>query len=390
MEWPGINDVREAILRRRNRLNQNNLTRTNYYYRYWKAHPEVPWALMANLVSRNAGYSMTDLERYYKLAMGGASPLIILPTFDPVLLFMLLEAGNFLIFRDVCPALEAYDWSKRFPFHTTEIFNLLMDPEFDADPFIVSEWVNFTAQAMDAGWLPDWTTDERQRAIVRRHTFALVVNEQNQIEDRLVNPPLISRYLPIVSARVSELVLLANVLGLTRLCFVLGPSTAAPQTSLLLYQVQNFLSLENRINTGRDMFVGLFEQGAARRLRIEGWANRHPGHTGSRTDYNRSNYSTDLSALSWPGPIFYSPWLTQGWPVAPGRTLLYRHLHQQPEPLPVPVAERPNYRRWLEPPLAPKPMREAQLADLEEIVDDNPAKLPAWLFNRIREIIPAF
>src|SRR5262245_496884 len=95
MEWPGLNYIRRAILKRRDRSNKNNLTRTNYYYAYWKTHPEVPWALMANLVSRNAGYQMTDLDRYYELAMGGASPLVILPgaALTPVLLFILLEAG---------------------------------------------------------------------------------------------------------------------------------------------------------------------------------------------------------------------------------------------------------------------------------------------------------
>lgn len=43
-------------------LNRNNVTRTMAYYDFYRDHPEIHWALLAHLVSRNAGWNMTDLD----------------------------------------------------------------------------------------------------------------------------------------------------------------------------------------------------------------------------------------------------------------------------------------------------------------------------------------
>src|SRR5205823_9086489 len=64
--------------------------------------PQLPWLLMAHLVSRNAGYLMTDLARRLD------------KTEDPALasamrtLFVLLERANFLIFHDAWHHVSTY------------------------------------------------------------------------------------------------------------------------------------------------------------------------------------------------------------------------------------------------------------------------------------------
>src|SRR5262249_59503340 len=142
--------IRDWLVTTRDALNVNNPERTNFYLHYWEWHKEIAWSLLAHLVSRNAGYQMSDIARYKRLAVAGALPVALpvvgalpVPVFDD--LFGYLEAGNFLIFRDVFPQLGAYAWSKRLfeqtaVDHSGAIFGLLRDPEFDVDPFVVNEW----------------------------------------------------------------------------------------------------------------------------------------------------------------------------------------------------------------------------------------------------------
>ena len=42
--------------------NKNNLNRTNAYLTFYHQHPEIHWAFLAHMVSRNGGYNMTDLK----------------------------------------------------------------------------------------------------------------------------------------------------------------------------------------------------------------------------------------------------------------------------------------------------------------------------------------
>lgn len=43
-------------------LNKNNVTRTRAYYQFYLQHPEIHWALLGHMVSRNGGWNMTDLK----------------------------------------------------------------------------------------------------------------------------------------------------------------------------------------------------------------------------------------------------------------------------------------------------------------------------------------
>ncbi|WP_081447431.1 DUF2515 family protein [Bacillus coahuilensis] len=46
------------------KTNKNNVTRTSAYLNFVKKHPEVHWAFLAHMVSRNGGYTMCDLQSF--------------------------------------------------------------------------------------------------------------------------------------------------------------------------------------------------------------------------------------------------------------------------------------------------------------------------------------
>lgn len=377
-------------MRERRKLNLNNITRTNYYLQFWQAYPEIPWALLAHLVSRNAGYQMSDIARYKEqtiLAMAAANVYPALPTssIDGVALgltaasFALLEEGNFLIFRDIYPQLEAYALAKQNPPVFDVIFDALAQDSanFDIDQFAVDQWKEFFNAAQgSAFFLPNWWESSQ----VQQHSFALICNEQNQIEDRLVNDPN-HRYLGWGAWPVGKLVQFFNYLGWTRLAFPEATSgTNVDASKLLRYVVTDFSDLDVRISVGRDLYMNLFWVDGVRRDQVVAWATGHPDHRGSRTDYNATDYSTDWISVI-PGGRIYSPTVVDcpgysgAWPVDASTTWPGSVLHADPIPLPKGVYARqdasgtPSWNTWvshLEHPAIP--VMEFNLSDLAEIV----------------------
>lgn len=136
--------------------NKDNITRTNAYFTYFKKHPEIKWAFLASMVSRNGGYNMCDLQGEY---------------FSQILefsirkrLFLTYERANWLIFHDVFPQLLIYDYStklKRPMFHLLKYFQVSM--------FIQTEWEIF------------WKNQNQSRL-----TTALIINEQNVIQKPII------------------------------------------------------------------------------------------------------------------------------------------------------------------------------------------------------------
>jgi hypothetical protein len=81
--------------------NRDNVTRTQSYlalYAWTRAHPpELPWLLMAHLVSRNTGYLLGDLAtRAAERRQSGDEATAEAMTS----LALLLERGNRVIFDD--------------------------------------------------------------------------------------------------------------------------------------------------------------------------------------------------------------------------------------------------------------------------------------------------
>jgi hypothetical protein len=388
MGWPEEKkNIRRLILDLRdNVFNDSNPLRTDYYFRFWNLHNEIPWALLANLVSRNAGYQMSDLSRY--LTWGALTPgLYAVLTFGQMrAFFAMLESGNFLILRDILPQLEAYRAAKRLMRttdvdHSTELFDMLLHPDFDADPFIVEAWKTFFAQARAQNWSPAWASDW-SRPEIQTMSLSLIVNEQNQIEDRLVNDPVLSvQYLGLFGITTVGLVALINWLNATRLCFPMAPTAADPVPKLLIHTVTGFTDLSGRIQTGRALYAGLFLDTAIRD-RVIAWAKEHQVHHGTRLDYNPTNYS--LSPVTnwlprgarWSPPLVYFRSTVPAWyDIGPGHTMWYKGLYATPIGLasnvtPHQVQHRPgfNYAPLLAP-MTHTPLSLSNADQLDEIID---------------------
>ena len=261
--------------------NRDNVSRTESYlelYAWTRAHPpELPWVLMAHLVSRNAGYMMTEI----------ATRLPESP--DPSLarmaenLFLLLERGNFLIFHDA--------WH-----HVTRFLrggaSSLAAPRTPA--FMVEAWRRYE-QALTA----HGATPEVERALV----LDLVHNEQHFIEQRVVHH---ADYVPGAG-----LLALVEAGGREKpLVFPCAAASGEPEI-----RVGEFASLPRRIEAGRRIFDEVVRD-RARRDAMFAWAMAHP-HTGSRAVYG--------------GRL--GPGVREAWPVERVRGLLAA-IHDPPAPDP--------------------------------------------------------
>lgn len=159
---PGIAELVRRIREETERLNRNNVTRTAAYWQMFQAWPELHWALLAHLVSRNGGWSMTDLKGEW------LPELLDRPTRET--LFDMLESCNALIFRDAYPQLKLYAESRRCG---ESRFSLL--PAFGVSAFMAPFWERF--------WI------DRDSATL---TVALIVNEQHVVERKVVQDPAYS------------------------------------------------------------------------------------------------------------------------------------------------------------------------------------------------------
>lgn len=343
----------EEIKARRDRYNRNNITRTMYYQEYYFRHPEVPWTLLASGTSRNAGYQMTDLARFHIYSENSGLAWNPVPLRS---LFAFLEAGNFLIFRDVAPCLIAYEWAKETKATTNDkniAFKQLEEhQDIDADAFIIERWKTFFDYAKAKGYHTNkelagrsWPGD----AEIRKHSFALILNEQNQIEDRLVQDP--NRYLSRIDdspKRVVKFIKSINCMELTHLVYPRATSVSTDAHKLMMYTVPDFATLDRRIRTGHDLYVGLFgrtdqaNDPAVKQKRIEiiNWViGRGRAHHGTRMDYAPSVYDMDKRSASLPFGKIYSPpldWVSGSdpdpyWPEYPGKDRDFQYIHTRPD-----------------------------------------------------------
>jgi len=114
-------------------LNRNNITRTQAYLDIYLNHPELHWAFLAHMVSRNAGWNMTDLKRH---SLSG------LMSFDRIsVFFSFLEKGNHLIFEDAFPQLSLYAEGKK---HNRDFTHLL--GHLGVSSFMLPVWRLFLEQ----------------------------------------------------------------------------------------------------------------------------------------------------------------------------------------------------------------------------------------------------
>jgi hypothetical protein len=222
--------------------NLNNVTRTKAYLDFYKQHPEIHWAFLGHMVSRNGGWNMTDLK--------GEFLTRLLSKKERETFFAFLERGNWLIFQDAFPQFllyqESLKWNKPF-FH--------LFPYLNISTFMETIWNNF------------WKSHETYVL-----TMGLVVNEQSYLEKRVIqNPQYKKEVLDTFEFKLHEL------FSFNQILFPYGNKKLAGQT------LQQFASLNERILLGKRLYSILFkERDFLNDVYL--WAFQHP-HTGSRKDY---------------------------------------------------------------------------------------------------------
>ncbi|BBI35116.1 DUF2515 family protein [Cohnella abietis] len=278
-------------------LNLNNLTRTDAYLTIFKSFPELHWALLAHLVSRNGGWNMTDLRGQWHPQLLDEQKIS--------LIFELLEACNCLIFSDAYPQLRLYIESKRIG---RNLFYLL--PQFGVSAFMVPFWNTFW---QDGNPIP--------------LTEALIINEQHFIQARVVEDDTYEHEIFHSLAFRSQ-----PLLQLNQIVFPLWREPRAKRNiplRLVGRVLENFRDLNERIEFGKCLYGILYGYPNILKAAIA-FAERIP-HTGSRADYwphrftpahDHNNKADDTSELtdSTADPIssrWFSPSLLEAWPNRP-------------------------------------------------------------------------
>ncbi|MFD1737155.1 DUF2515 family protein [Bacillus salitolerans] len=250
-------------------LNQNNITRTKAYLDFFKEHPEVHWALLAHMVSRNGGWNMTDLKGSL------IGPLLSNELVN--LYFECLERANALIFNDAYPQLLLYAESK---ITGTNLFHLL--PNLSVSKFMEPIW-NYFLKTNNSHLL----------------TVALIINEQQYIQGRVIDHP---KYREEVFN--SILFKAQEKLGFTEVFF---PYKQKKRIELAGLTIQHFQDVYSRITIGKRLYGILFQQIHKQAL---SFATKHP-HTGSREDFWPTIFSS--SEVSEASKRIYSPFLVKAW-----------------------------------------------------------------------------
>jgi len=237
----------QAIEENTKKWNRNNVTRTEAYFQVYSKHPEIHWAFLGHMVSRNGGWNMTDLK--------GEWMTKLLTEEEQNAFFSFLERGNWLIFQDIYPQFLLYEECLR---RNKNLFHLL--PFLGVSSFMEIMWTYFWGKR-----------DPYPLAI------ALIINEQNYLEKRVIQ-----------NHRFKKAVL--NTVGFKLYDFLRFNHILLPyydgnhdNVSLVGETSTHFTSLHQRILLGKKLYEQLF----VNKKVLEGaylWAKDHP-HTGSRKDY---------------------------------------------------------------------------------------------------------
>ena len=213
-----ITDIFLTISRLTKKWNIDNISRTNAYFHFFQAYPELEWSFLASMVSRNAGYNMCDLE-------GAPLKDTLSPRYRNYL-FLTYEKANYLIFKDVFPQLLLYHYSTIL---NEKMFHYL--PHFFVTAFMEREWERF------------WEHGDRKRLMT-----ALIINEQNVIQKPVVENPFFQQ-----KVFQSKLFLLQDAL---RMNAVLFPTMNGELYGL---PVHHFRNLQERIQLGKGLADILFD-----------------------------------------------------------------------------------------------------------------------------------
>ncbi|MFD0587900.1 DUF2515 domain-containing protein [Paenibacillus sp. GCM10027627] len=250
-EWtPDEKMLIERIRTETAEANRNNVTRTEAYRNLYFRSPELHWALLAHLVSRNGGWNMTDLQ-------GEWLPRLLSED-QRRDVFLFLERANALIFQDAYPQLLLYQWSRTFG---RSLFHLL--PAFGVSAFMKPVWKHFWRDG-DSALL----------------TAALIVNEQHYIEARVIqNEYFDKRVLHTLFFGLQSLLQLNGVF----FPYGSGKEGCGSELQLAGLVMENFRDVGERIEFGKRLYAMLF--GVPRVFDGARCFAAAVKHTGSRSDY---------------------------------------------------------------------------------------------------------
>ncbi|MCM3571326.1 DUF2515 domain-containing protein [Neobacillus mesonae] len=264
--------------------NINNVMRTKAYLDFYLRYPELEWAFLGHMVSRNGGWNMTDLK--------GEFLTKLLSKKERNSFFQFLERGNWLIFQDIYPQFLLYEESLK---RNQPLFYLLT--YLNVSTFMETIW-NYFWKYRDTYIL----------------CIALVINEQSYLEKRVIQHPF---YQKEVLNKLEFL--LQDLFSFNNILFPYDEGKLAGQT------MHHFESLHERILLGKRLYSILFHNKDFLRQVVD-WAKKHP-HTGSRKDFWPQIFN-DVKE-GFPGSIypirlkscrlrkgakrFYSPSLKNAW-----------------------------------------------------------------------------
>ncbi len=241
-----IEEIVRSILNQTNSQNRDNISRTVSYAAFYKENPEIRWAMLASLVSRNAGYSMCDLQGDWLPRMLSAD--------TRKHLFLTYERANWLIFQDAYPQLLIYEYSKQ---QGEPLFHLLKF--FGVSRFMEVEWERF------------W----KKKDLIRLCT-SLIINEQHVIEKPVIKDGFYKRRIfSNVPFLIQDYMHFSTVLFPVKSGEIIGIS------------VHGFKKIEKRIETGKKLYTILFESKWSEEIMS---FSENVTHTGSRHDFERYIY----------------------------------------------------------------------------------------------------
>jgi hypothetical protein len=242
---PDLRECIEAIRRQTVAENRNNITRTNAYIKFFERHPEIHWALLAHCVSRNGGWCMSDTKGEWFSRMASAK--------QSRAFFSFLERSNWLIFEDAYPQLLLYEESRR----RRENLSFVL-PLFGVSRFMEVMWDLF------------WETGNSHLL-----TRALIINEQNHIESRVVRD---SDYEATVESSLQF-----HIDSLLNLNQVLIPYRMNGKTHMAGTTMRHFHAIHDRIETGLRLYRILYQHERIHQAIVEFMVGIP--HTASRADY---------------------------------------------------------------------------------------------------------
>lgn len=236
-----LRHIRERTIER----NKNNVTRTKAYLEFYNRHPEIHWAFLGHMVSRNGGWNMTDLK--------GSLLTRLLTENEVQAFFTFLERGNWLIFQDAYPQFLLYEECLK---KGEDLFYLI--PHLSISYFMQAIWSHY------------WRF--RDEYVL---TVSLIINEQSYLEERVIKNPVFKK-------RVLEKweFKLQDTFSMNHILF---PYEEEGNVKLLGLTLKHFESLHERILFGKRLYSLLF-QDKARLNQVVKWANKTV-HSGSRQDY---------------------------------------------------------------------------------------------------------